>query len=190
VAVAVVVAFSFVLTWLIAMGIQKSVGLRVSSSEELNLDQQQQGLEAYHLDPVSSLPGSAEPADGSAAGHATVAPTATPRTLDRGRLVTGLLDPELVDSGALRDTLLSAGAVSIVVAEAHVSAGTPVPQVVRGHQRNLELVGRLRVDVLVAERDVPAILAVFERFSPQRVEGFVQPAQPSGDVGPDSGAPR
>ena len=182
VAVAVVVAFSFVLTWLIATAVQATIGLRVQPSEETNLDQHQQGLEAYHLDPVSSLPGSAEPANGAGDGART-APTAAVRTLDRGRLVTGLLDPELVDSGELRDALLTAGAVSIVVAEAHISAGRPVPQVVRGHQRNLELVGRLRVDVLVSERDVPAILAVFHRFSPERVEGFVQPAQPSADVG-------
>jgi ammonium transporter len=218
-AVVVVVAFSFVLTWLIAAVVQKTVGLRVSRSEEANLDQHQQGLEAYHLDPVSSLPGSAQPADGGAPPDgARTAPDggrrATPDggeraasdgggmaprpippaparlTLDRGRLVTGLLDPELVDSGELRNALLAAGAVSIVVAEAHVSAGTPVPQVVRGHRRNLELVGRLRVDVLVSERDVPAVLAVFQRFSPERVEGFVQPAQPSVDIGPESEAPR
>lgn len=189
-AVATVVAFSFVLTWLIALAVHKSIGLRVSPSEEANLDQQQQGLAAYHLDPVSSLPGSAEPADGTTAATQASMPapvsTPAPRKLDRGRLVTGLLDPELVDSGALRDALLSAGAVSIVVAEAHVSAGAPVPQVVRGHRRNLELVDRLRVDVLVPERDVPAILGVFERFSPQQVEGFVQPAEPSADIGPEA----
>jgi len=203
-AVVVVVAFSFVLTWLIATAVQTTIGLRVDRSEETNLDQHQQGLAAYHLDPVSSLPGSAQPtakatgpdgavtatADGGGTAGPTTPPAPAARTLDRGRLVTGLLDPELVDSGELRNALLSAGAVSIVVAEAHAAAGTPVPQVVRGHQRNLELVDRLRVDVLVSERDVPAILAVFQRFSPERVEGFVQPAQASADLGPASGAAR
>lgn len=172
-------AFSFGLTWLIATVIQKTIGLRVPAADELKLDQDQQGLEAYHLDPVTSLPGAASPTARAAAPQAGPTAPAEPPKLTHSRLVTGLLDPELVDSGELRNALLSVGAVSIVVAEAHVSAGTPVPQVVRGYRRNLELVGRLRVDVLVAERDVPAILAVFDRFSPDRVEGFVQPAEPS-----------
>ena len=82
-------------------------------------------------------------------------------------------------SGELRNALLSAGAISIVVAEAYGATGTPVAQVVRGYRRQLELTGRLRVDVLTHERDVSAILAVFDRFSPERLEGFVQPAEPS-----------
>lgn len=174
-AVVSVAAFAFCLTWLIAVAIQRTIGLRVPAADQARLDQVQQGVTAYHLDPVSSLPGTASPT-ADAGGSAAPAP---PPELADTRLVTGLLDPDLVHSGELRNALLSAGAISIVVAEAYGATGTPVAQVVRGYRRQLELTGRLRVDVLTHERDVSAILAVFDRFSPERLEGFVQPAEPS-----------
>jgi Amt family ammonium transporter len=187
-AVLVVVAYAFVLTWLLASAIQLTIGLRVPVGDQTRLDQVQQGLAAYHLDPVSSLPGTAVPAtsaggpSGVPAGH----PAPPPSGAD-SRLVTGLLDPDLVHSGELRDALQAAGAISIVVAEAYGANGTPATQVFRGYRRELELIDRLRVDVLARERDIPAVLAVFDRFSPDRVEGFVQPAEPSGHLRRDPG---
>ena len=47
VATVCVVAFSFVLTWIIATVIQKTIGLRVDPADESHLDQVQQGQDAY-----------------------------------------------------------------------------------------------------------------------------------------------
>ena len=180
-AVVTVAVFAFCLTWLIAVVIQKTIGLRVPDADQQRLDQVQQGIAAYHLDPVTSLPGTASHTAEAAGATASGAPAAPPEAAD-GRLVTGLLDPDLVHSGELRSALQAAGAVSIVVAEAYGATGTPQAQVFRGYRRQVELADRLRVDVLAHERDVPAILAVFDRYSPERVEGFVQPAEPSAGI--------
>jgi ammonium transporter len=47
-ALLVVVAFSFCLTWLIATVVQKTIGLRADPADEGDLDRVQQGMEAYH----------------------------------------------------------------------------------------------------------------------------------------------
>lgn len=61
------------------MAIEKTIGLRVPPGDEDNLDHVQQGVEAYHLDPIPGLPSSvARPTAGE--------PDAT-------HLVTDLLDP-------------------------------------------------------------------------------------------------
>ena len=46
-AIVVVVAFSFCLTWLIAMAVTKTIGLRVSPADEDDLDQRQEAMSAY-----------------------------------------------------------------------------------------------------------------------------------------------
>ena len=53
-ALASVIAFSFVVTWLIAMGIQHTIGLRVASDDEEHLDEVQQGMHAYDESPFAS----------------------------------------------------------------------------------------------------------------------------------------
>ncbi|KYH42895.1 ammonium transporter [Branchiibius sp. NY16-3462-2] len=47
-ALVAVIAFSFVATWLIAMAIEKTIGLRVDPDDEAHLDATQQGMSAYH----------------------------------------------------------------------------------------------------------------------------------------------
>ena len=49
-----VIAFSFVVTWLIAMGIEHTIGLRVASDDEEHLDEVQQGMRAYDDSPFAS----------------------------------------------------------------------------------------------------------------------------------------
>ncbi|PWJ27486.1 ammonium transporter [Branchiibius hedensis] len=49
-ALVAVIAFSFVATWLIAMAIQKTIGLRVDADDEDHLDAVQQAMTAYHDD--------------------------------------------------------------------------------------------------------------------------------------------
>ncbi|GGM29606.1 ammonium transporter [Dactylosporangium sucinum] len=183
VAVLAVAAFSFCLTWVIAFAVEKTVGLRVAPADEGRLDRVQQAIEAYHLDAISGLPGSGGPEAKPAA-----APTrAAPRPVAAGpdgttSLVTGLLDPERVHTDELEDALAHAGATSVVVTEAHAAVETPQAQTVRGYRRNLELVSRLRVEVLVPERNVGAVLHLFDRFSAEHPEGFVQVVTPSASV--------
>jgi Amt family ammonium transporter len=75
-AVVSVVAFSFCLTWLIAMAIQKTIGLRANAADEQNLDEVQQGMAAYHLDGAAALPGGKD--------QAGPQPTTGPRSVRRG----------------------------------------------------------------------------------------------------------
>ncbi|MGW0434366.1 ammonium transporter [Micromonospora sp. NPDC003197] len=186
VGVLVVVLFSFVLTWLIATGIEKTIGLRVPVADEGRLDHTQQGMDAYHLDPVSSLPGGGSPTGGPGPQPIVGGTPVRPKP-DQTRLVIGLLDAAVVHSGDLRDALQAAGAVSIVVSEAHVSTAPAHPQVVRGYRRDLELAGRIRVEVLVPEAEVLAVLEVFDQLSPGHPEGFVQVAEASDDFRPGPG---
>ena len=53
-ALAVVIAFSFAGTWLIAMGIEHTIGLRVAPEDEEHLDEIQQGMGAYDHSPFAS----------------------------------------------------------------------------------------------------------------------------------------
>ncbi|MER7283852.1 ammonium transporter [Dactylosporangium sp. NPDC000244] len=183
VAVLAVAAFSFCLTWLIAFAVEKTVGLRVAPADEGRLDRVQQAVEAYHLDAISGLPGSGGPeARRAVAPTRAVAPPVAEGPDATTNLVTGLLDPERVQTDELEDALSHAGASSVVVTEAHAAVETPQAQTVRGYRRNLELVSRLRVEVLVPERSVGAVLHVFDQFSAEHPEGFVQDVRPSASV--------
>ena len=79
----------------------------------------------------------------------------------------------------LEEPLTQAGASSVVVTEAHAAVEAPQAQTVRGYRRNLELVSRLRIEVLVPDRSVSTVLDVFDRFSAEHPEGFVQVVKPS-----------
>ncbi len=125
-----VVAFSFVLTWLIAIAVAKTIGLRVEPQDEFRLDEVQQGMDAYHIDHVSNLPGSAGP-------RRPAAPAAPARMADGSRLVTTLIDPYAVDSQEMTTVLLRAGASSIVVSEVHHYSGEE-QQVVRGQRKTVD----------------------------------------------------
>jgi len=189
-AVVVVVLFSFLLTWIIATVIQRTIGLRVPPAAEGRLDQEQQGLEAYHLGLVPNLPGRAA-AGRTAAGRATGQPgpnagSPAPGPAGGGgqrdqqrpsRLITGLLDPERVDSGELTEALVAAGAGQVVISSVHVHTKRPRPEMFRGVRRDLEFDSRIRVEVLARDGDIPAVLDVFNRFSPEP-DGFVQSVEP------------
>ncbi|GAA0715657.1 ammonium transporter [Dactylosporangium roseum] len=183
VAVLAVAAFSFGLTWLIAVAVERTVGLRVPPADEGRLDRVQQAVEAYHLDAISGLPGSGGPEARPAAAPTREVPRPVPEAPGSATsLVTGLLDPERVHTDELEDALSRAGASSVVVTEAHAAVETPQAQTVRGYRRNLELASRLRVEVLVAERGVGAVLDVFDRFSAEHPEGFVQVVRPNASI--------
>jgi len=179
-AVVVVVAYSFCLTWVIATVVEAAVGLRVASVDQDVLDQRQQGMAAYHLDRVSSLVGAIElrGAEARPAPDGGGPPRAAVR--DTVRLVTGLV--ESVQADELMQALLDAGGQSIVLSNAHVYTGQPKTHVIRASQRQLEFVDRVRVEVLVPEDRVKAVLEALDRFSTGRQGGFVQVAEPTADL--------
>ncbi|MEV0650983.1 ammonium transporter [Phytomonospora sp. NPDC050363] len=177
-AVLIVAAFSFCLTWLIAIAIQKTIGLRAAAENEDHLDQAQQGLDAYHLGGASDLPGTG----GTEAGDTEpVGTAAVPAAAHGGRtkLVTALLDPSLVRADELQRLLLAGGATSIVVSDAHVRTSAPQPQTLRGNRQSQEFPGQLRVEVLVDEARAQAVAAALSRYSSAAANGYIQTVDPT-----------
>jgi Amt family ammonium transporter len=174
-ALLVVIAFSFCLTWLIAMLIEKTIGLRVLPTAEDRLDQIQQGIAAYHMDPASSTPGPGTPHDGAVISPqaANVPPPKIPQ--GKVKLLTEFLD--VANPEEVKQALLDAGALSIVVSESHVYTRQKESQVIRGYRRDLLFPERLRLEVLVPEERLTTVLQVFERFPPETRSGFVQVAE-------------
>jgi Amt family ammonium transporter len=173
-----VVAFSFAITWLIAVGIDKTVGLRVKPADEDKLDHVQQGMEAYHTDHASSLIGSGPVQN----GQVHVRPEdGTPTTL---RLITQFLDIEQVDPDHLRNALLEAGAKSIAVSDARVYTGHTDTRIVRGVRTERDFPPRLRIDVLVSGANVSDVMEALDRYTTDRSEGFAQDAYPTGTEQP------
>jgi ammonium transporter len=174
-AVVVVIAFSFCITWLIAMGIDKTVGLRVSREDEDQLDQHQQGMDAYHLSRVLRLSG-VPPSGGG--GRNDARDPAHASGLDI-RLVTGLLEMESIHIGELKQALLDARASTIVVSEVQIYSQQAEERVVRGDRREVDLPYRLRIEVLVPQGSVGAVLDALDQFSSGRQGGFVQVVEPA-----------
>ena len=141
-AVVVVVAFSFVVTWLIAMGVEKTIGLRVEPADEDDLDLSQQAMSAYAFDRGAGV---------------TQATAPEPAAAESGeiRLITAIVDHD--DADELRLALLQAGASSIVLSEASVYGANTRTEVISGHRRAVEFAPRLRLEVLVAEQNVARI---------------------------------
>ena len=158
-----VVAFSFVLTWLIAAGVQALIGLRVPPADEERLDQAQQGADAYHLGGVTSLT-----APGAPRRRTAAAPAGEPAVPSgqRVRVVTALLEPDpAANSADLRDALLRAGAISVIVSDAAVATTTPQASLLpRGYWQDQPLAARLRVTVLVGADGVAAVLDELDRM--------------------------
>ena len=187
-----VAVFSFVLTWLISAAIQATIGLRAPEPDQGRQDKTQQGLDAYHLGAVSGLagPGSPHPRTNPAGGrHSAERSPAAPSGGTPDRLVTGMVDPDLVETGELRRALLGAGASSVVLTEAFVATGAAARQHVRGYHHDPDLVARLRVEVLAADAAVGSIFDVLDRFSQGRAGGFVLQVRPDGQA-PAGPAPR
>ncbi|MFI7427179.1 ammonium transporter [Micromonospora sp. NPDC049836] len=179
VGVVCVVAFSFVLTWLIAAAIQALVGLRAPADTQERLDQAQQGADAYHLGGVTSLvaPGGPQRRPGPAADRA--GPPAPPQPGARTRLVSALLEPNRVtNTGELRDALLRAGAISVIVTDTAAATSEPERRLLpRGYWQEQPLLARLQVTVLVGSDAVRGVLDELERLGAGRAETYVQEAE-------------
>ena len=151
-AIVVVVAFSFCLTWLIAMAVAKTIGLRVSPADEDDLDQRQEAMSAYTF--------------GRAAGVMQSVNTAQrplmPTAAGQMKLISALVDHE--DADDLRAVLAEAGAVSIVLSDASLYTVPTRTEVTRGQRRTVEFAPRLRLEVIAEEHYVPRIVQAIERI--------------------------
>jgi len=153
-AIVVVVAFSFSLTWIIATATAKTIGLRVPPADENNLDLAQQAMSGYALDRAAGV---MQPAGEQAARPApAMAPAAA-----KMKLIRALVDHEDIDQ--LRTDLVQAGAVQIVLSEASLYTTTSRTQVFRGQRRTVEFDPRLRLEVTAAEPDVQRVIQAIQR---------------------------
>src|SRR5277367_4261005 len=148
-AIVVVVVFSFCVSWLIAMGVHKTIGLRVAATDEDDLDLVQEGMSAYALDRVAGVMQSAKPE------RITAMPAPIGGSGEM-KLIRALVDHE--DADELRDLLTAAGAVSIVLSEASLYTGTGRTEVTRGQRRTVDFDSRLRLEVIAAAADVPRVV--------------------------------
>ncbi|MCX4390467.1 ammonium transporter [Micromonospora peucetia] len=181
VGVVAVVAFAFVLSWAIAAAVQAVVGLRAPADVQEDLDHAQQGAEAYHLGGVAGLSGTGAPQRRTGRDNDAARPA---QPVQHARLVTATVDPMLLPTTReLRDALLGAGAASIVVFDATVSAAEPASRSLpRGYWQDQDLLDRARVEVVVEGKAVPAVLDVLSRYGVDRAESFVQDVQLATDV--------
>ncbi|HEV7763302.1 MAG TPA: ammonium transporter [Acidimicrobiales bacterium] len=172
-ALVVVVAFSFAMTWVIATAIERTIGLRVDPADEAHLDRTQQGMAAYHDGP--------EPATGVAALAGSTAATPATATAPAGgplSLVTAVVhgtEPEGFD-----EALRAAGATRVLRVEAFVSSPLPELRVVRGEQRRIEAPARLRLEVLTPTASVDAVLAVLDAHGAALADALVLPVTRTG----------
>ncbi|BCN49480.1 ammonium transporter [Prescottella equi] len=172
-AVVAVVAFSFVVTLVIAFAADRTVGLRLPADEEFGSDRRRQGMDAYRFAP-SFVAGA-----GLASGAVDEPPltatriAAAPSSVQY-RLVTVLV--RAIDAGALESALREAGARSIVVTEVHAPSTHRDTVVMRDQRSELALAQRLKVEVLVRDTDVERVLDALDSDTIGGHEGYVQQA--------------
>jgi len=154
-AIVVVVAFSFGVTWVIAVAVARTIGLRVSPAYENDLDRTQQGMSAYALGPQV---GGLQPVDDDMAAPAMPAAPSG----EKMKLVRALVDHEDLDE--LRTTLVKAGAVQIVLSEASLYTSAPRTEVFRGQRRKVTFDPRLRLEVTVPESDMQRLVQAMRRI--------------------------
>ncbi|MDM7990079.1 ammonium transporter [Arthrobacter sp. zg-Y877] len=156
VAVVSVVLFSFVLSWIIASLISRTIGLREPGPEQEDLDRVQQDSSGYSLSGVTARP--------TAAGRGAVngSITADPRRSAPSHLVSAVVSTERVDG--LRDALLMAGARSLELSDAAVYTGKIRTEAFRSQERRIDFHDRLRVKAAVDEEHEEAVVAVLKRF--------------------------
>jgi ammonium transporter len=154
-AIVVVVAFSFCMTWIIGVTVAKTIGLRVSPADESNLDQVQEALSAYAL----GRPAGVMQAAGQAVRPLIPAVSATGET----KLISALVDHE--DADELRRLLVESGAVQVVLSEASLYTQAPRTEMFRGQRRVVEFEPRLRLEVAAAESDVPQLVQAIQRIA-------------------------
>ncbi len=153
-AIVVVPAFSFCVTWIIAAMVAKTIGLRVLPADEADLDWRQEAMSAYVLGHPASVTRPAK--------HPLRAPVPTAPAGEETKLITALVDHE--DAEELRIALIEAGALQIVVSEASLYSRTPRTEVFRGQRRALEFDARLRVEVTVEKSNVQRVLEAIQRI--------------------------
>ena len=155
-AIVVVVVFSFSVTWLIAIAVEKTIGLRVSPEDEDDLDQLQEGMSAYAFGRAAGVTQSA--------GVTKRPALPLPTSADAGkmRLVRALVDHE--DANDIRTVLVEAGAVSIVLSEASLYTATARTEVVRGQRRMVDFETRLRLEVIVGESNVQSVVRAIQQM--------------------------
>lgn len=178
-ALIVVIAFSFVVTWLIATGIEKTIGLKLAPpKDQVDIDRRQQGMDAYRYNAAFVDAGGAPQTSGFDSGGVLVEGGAklVPNlgAPPKHELITAVL--QTIESEKLREALLAAGAESIVVSEAHVSASDSASLKFRGQRNDVVFTERLRVEVLVASEHAQAVLDAINEYSGGRRSGFVQQA--------------
>lgn len=174
-ALIVVVAFSFILSWVIAILIEKTIGLRVDPADETHLDLVQQNMDAYHTDRLWSVIGTTSRTDVD--DMAPALPPLSPAQAEDTRLLTAYLDSVHVEE--LKRSLLHAGILSIAASEAHVFTGEWQTQVMRGNVIEYQFPVRMRVDVLVPAANVGLVIDALDKYSKTTGTGIVQVAEPA-----------
>jgi ammonium transporter len=162
-----VIAFSFVVTWLIAMGVEHTIGLRVSPEEEEHLDEAQQDMSAYNDTPF---------APSSPSTVVVPGPRSDAGAGQKVRLVSAVVDARFMDGSQLTDSLLSAGAQQIVSTDARVYSTAPDSLVVRGERRQQQGAARTRLEVIVVSDRVAPVVEALRANAGSSVEVFVQEA--------------
>ncbi len=161
-----VIAFSFVLTWVIAMLIDKTIGLRVDPADEDHLDEVQQGMQAYHDSEVAQSSGSSV--------TATVPLSSESSAVDV-QLITAVVDLAVVEDPGLDEALVAAGALRVLVTETQQFSVGARPRVVRGERRDVSASARFRLEVVAPAAAVPAVVAALRARMTNPVDVFVQP---------------
>ena len=169
-AIVAVVAFSFGVTWIIAAAVARTIGLRVPAEDENDLDLAQEALSAYAFGRQ----------DGGlqSVNHDAVRPR-TPPVDEEMKLISALVDYKDLDE--LRDAIVGAGAVQIVISEASLYTSAPHTEVFRGQRRNVAFDPRLRLEVTVQKADVPRVVQAIRQVAgvgayPQVFEASLAPA--------------
>ena len=168
IALASVIAFSFVLTWLIATGIEHTIGLRVSAEDEEHLDEVQQGMRAYDHSPIAGSVAATRVAPSSP----LIVPAHSRQDL---RVVSAVIDAGDADISLLTDALLSAGAQRIISSDAHVYTATADPLLVRGERRR-QATPRTRLEIVSGAAEADAVRTALRENTTGPVDILVQMA--------------
>lgn len=178
VALASVIAFSFCGTWLIAIAIEKTMGLRVDPADEEMLDAAQQGMEAYHFGHVLGL--------GEATTLAEVPGSVQDLPISAGTegtevaLLTAFIGLESTRVVELKRALIAAGAFAIIASETHIYEGDVHETTIRNDTRATDILERMRVEVVVPDDRLNEVKAAFEEFSSGRRPWFSQAVRAGG----------
>jgi Amt family ammonium transporter len=174
VALVCIVLFSFILSWIIAVVISRTMGLREPGPEQEDLDHIQQGASGYALNGIISRP--------TASGRAAEDGLYTDRSTDSRIGPPAYLLSAVVNTGridGLRDALLMAGARSLELSDAAVYTGRIRTENFRGGKRNMDFDDQLRVLAAVDAEHEEAVTAVLKRFGAQPESIYRLPVSPS-----------